>query len=412
MFINANKVRTILKRGFVTALKEKLLHLAADWIPRKSYYRPGAIVDVHSGGGSFEVDYVARAEVSETFLPEGFRESMIDKGYDCFETQSGRVRMFSNPIDRIVVKVPEGRIFSDNLKVAAYITKENNLLSDVSFQYIKESVSESESPVFRRKFFREPRRLRGRVLSLVAGGVSGRGNYYHWLIDVLPRLQTLAESRFAGQLDHVVVPQFDRDFQKTTLRLMGVEADQVVVCGPFTHLQCEELLLTSHPRGKRSILIPDWVFTLYDRLKQQVLTPGDYPKKIYVTRKDTKLRGVVDEDRLIEFLKGYGYEPVTLAEYDFDGKVNLFHAADSIISAHGAGLTNLMFSQRGARLLELFSEGFVDPVFVNMAERRNITFDHIVFGHHAAAYEDAKGQYEDVTINYPELVKKMETFEA
>jgi len=411
MFINANKIRTVLKRGLCTALREKLLHAGADLIPYKSHYRPTRIIDVHSSSENFETDYVARDEVSETYLPEGFKEIMIDKGYDRFQQEAGRTRMYSSPINRIAVRVPDGRIFSDNLKIAAYITKDNTLLSEVSFQYTRESVSETESPVFRRNFFREPLRLGGRTLSLVAGGVSGRGNYYHWLIDVLPRLQTLADSRFAGALDHVVVPQFGGAFQKTTRRLMGIGEEQIVVCGPFTHIQCDELLVTSHPRGTRSILVPDWVFELYDRLKQEVLVPDDYPKKLYVTRKDTKLRGVVDEDRLIEYLKGYGYEPVTLAEYDFDGKVNLFHAADSVISAHGAGLTNLMFSRPGTRLLELFSEGFVDPVFVNMAERRDISFDHIVFGHSRAAHEDAKGQYEDITIDYAALERKLEAFE-
>lgn len=411
MFVNANKIRTVLKRGVWAALKEKLLHAGADLIPYKSHYRPTKIDDVHSDSESFETDYVARDEVSETYLPEGFKETMIDKGYDHFQQEAGRMRMYSSPINRIAVKIPGGRIFSDNLKVAAYITEGNALLSEVSFQYVQESVSEAESPVFKRRFFREPLHLKGRTLSLVAGGVSGRGNYYHWLIDVLPRLQTLADSRFAGTLDHVVVPQFDRDFQKTTLRLMGVGEEQIVVCGPFTHIQCEELLVTTHPRGTRSILVPDWVFDLYDRLKQAVIESGDYPKKIYVTRKDTKLRGVVDEDRLIDYLKSYGYEPVTLAEHDFDGKVNLFHAADSVISAHGAGLTNLMFSRPGTRLLELFSEGFVDPVFVNMAERRDVTFDHIVFGHSRAAHEDAKGQYEDITIDYAALERKLEVFE-
>ncbi|MGZ0654000.1 glycosyltransferase family 61 protein [Coraliomargarita sp. W4R53] len=410
--INLNKLRTVLKRGAFKTLVEKASAQAVNWIPHKSGYRPDSVVDVRGGSDDFEVDCVDAGSVSETFLPQGFKEVMIDKGYDLFDLEVDPPRMYSSPIERLVVRVPSGRILSDNLKVAAYITRQNQLLSDVSFQYVGESVEESRSPVFRRRFFQDPVKLQGRVLSLIAGGVSGRGNYFHWLIDVLPRLQTLADSRFAGSVDYVIVPQYQRDFQKMTLQLMGISAEQIVECGPFSHFECEELLVTTHPRGKRSILVPDWVFSLYGRIKQEVLTTGDFPKKIYVTRLDTKLRGVKDEERLIEFLKTYGYEPVTLAEHDFDGKVNLFHAAESVISAHGAGLTNLIFSRPGTRLLELFSEGFIDPVFVNLAERRELVYSHLVFGNPNAAFEDAKGQYEDIIIDYATLEKKLQSFES
>jgi capsular polysaccharide biosynthesis protein len=90
--------------------------------------------------------------------------------------------------------------------------------------------------------------------------------------------------------------------------------------------------------------------------------------------------------------------------------VNLFDQAEAIVSPHGAGLTNLFFSNPGCRVLELFSEGFVDLFLLNLAERKKAEYDYLIFKNAKAAFEDQKGQYEDIFVDYEALKGKMEVF--
>jgi hypothetical protein len=401
MLLSINKFKALMKRGLLQLLLERLMLRATYWVSWNTEYRPTSVADICEVHAGVEVDRIQEQVVSRLRLPRPFYDVMLNKGYDAADVSESVVEMHSTPEDFIVAKLKGGRVYSDNLKTSAIITSDGGLLSGVSFQYVGESVSEASSQIFKQCFFKTPTHVEGTVFVMLAGGLSGRGNYYHWLIDILPRLYLLQQSRFSGKIDKYLVPQFDREFQKTSLRLMGVRDDQVIVCTPFTHLSCRDLVVASHPRGRRSLLVPDWVFNFYAEFKLKLIDRQQhYAKRIYITRKDSNLRGVYDEDRLISYLAQFGFEPVTLAEHDFDKKVNIFHAAEYIISQHGAGLTNLLFANEGCKLLELFSEGFVNPVLLNLAERRKVDYYYLIFNHQNAAHEDAKGQYEDLFVDY------------
>ncbi|MEM8868318.1 MAG: glycosyltransferase family 61 protein [Verrucomicrobiota bacterium] len=410
MFLNANKLKTIFKRGLLQSIKSfaysKLIYL----VPRNQRYRPTGIDKIGENPKGVEVKILQEDIVSETFVPKPMHAVMLDKGYDLDEEVGESVRMYSRPSRSLIAQIPKGRVYTDNLKTCAVISAENKLLTEVSFQYVTESTTEEESLIFKQRYFEAPERISGCVFVMIAGGVSGRGNYFHWLVDVVPRLQLLKESGLQAKVDKYLVPQYKSDFQKTTLRILGVDQSNIIECTPATHIECDLLIASSHPRGTKSVLIPDWVFSFYQEQKRKLLVAGAYPKRMYVTRKDSSLRGIIDENRLIDYLGGLGFEPVTLAEHDFDAKVNLFSNAEMIISAHGAGLTNLFFSNPGSRLLELFTEGFVDAVLMNLAERNEVTYDYIIFSKDNAAYEDAKGQYEDIIIDYSKLEAKLKTF--
>jgi len=405
MSFNINKLKALWKRGIFKLILNRLLLRASYLVPWNSCYRPNGVLDINTESPDVVVDIIHSDIVTTSLVPKAFFELMLQKFYDKTTVVGDYVEMQSVEETFRVAKLSEGRVYSDNLKTTAVITAGNLLLSEVSFQYVAgESTTEQNSSIFDQKFFRKPDRIDGSVFVMLAGGLSGRGNYYHWLIDVLPRLYLLQQSRFAQEVDKYLVPQYSSDFQKTSLRLMGVSEDQIIECDSFTHLSCRDLVVSSHPRGRKSLQVPDWVFDFYSDFKLKLLdSRKKRHKRIYITRKDSKLRGVYQEDRLIDYLKPHGFEAITLSEHDFDAKVNIFDAAEYIICAHGAGLTNLLFANKGCKLLEFFSEGFVNPLFMNLAEHRQVEYHYLIFDNKDAAHEDARGQYEDVFIDYDKM---------
>src|SRR5262249_17494431 len=75
--------------------------------------------------------------------------------------------------------------------------------------------------------------------------------------------------------------------------------------------------------------------------------------RIYISRRDAPGRRIVNEDELMAHLAQYGYREVVLSGLPLIEQIKIFSSASRVISMHGAGLVNIAFSPRGARLVEI-----------------------------------------------------------
>jgi capsular polysaccharide biosynthesis protein len=85
--------------------------------------------------------------------------------------------------------------------------------------------------------------------------------------------------------------------------------------------------------------------------------------RILISRPRTsKDRGryMENEDELFRALEPLGFRRYTLDSMPVEEQVALFHDADIVVGAHGAGLSNVIFADR-AKVLELFPASFVTP---------------------------------------------------
>ena len=74
---------------------------------------------------------------------------------------------------------------------------------------------------------------------------------------------------------------------------------------------------------------------------------------LYISRDKAKRRKVSNELELSSFLKSKGFEKVILEDYTLDQQIQLMNESKMAISCHGAGLTNIMFMQKGQTVIEL-----------------------------------------------------------
>lgn len=173
------------------------------------------------------------------------------------------------------------------------------------------------------------------------------GNYYHWLIDVLPRI--LHARRVCPELT-VVVPEAP-GFAVATLDALGVThitttssvaAGSIVVLDPgvsgWLHPEDVDLL-----RGLASTIEP------------HASDPGSRPScpGVYVSRSgsDRELR---EERVLEEALAQRGFLILRADSLpDWIDQVALFSSSRFVIGPHGAGLANLVFAPKDAHLIEL-----------------------------------------------------------
>src|SRR5262245_8450133 len=62
---------------------------------------------------------------------------------------------------------------------------------------------------------------------------------------------------------------------------------------------------------------------------------------------------VSNENQLLPILFGAGFEKIIPEALSFDEQVALFQGAECIAGAHGAGLTNIIFSSPGCQIIEI-----------------------------------------------------------
>lgn len=217
--------------------------------------------------------------------------------------------------------------------------------------------SPSEPSLFKRKALPPVRAIEGRValLSTLSGHI-----YYHWMIDLLPRIGLLRAAGFElDQIDWFVVNSLDSSFQRETLIQLGIPLEKVIESDKYPHLLGQELIVPSFPGDL------DWVPSHTTQFLRQHFLPEQQPpapsgiKHLYVSRSRSSYRHVLNEAAVLDCLTPLGFATVYLEELTVREQAQLFAHAEVIISAHGSGLTNLVFCQPGSKIIELFSPNYV-----------------------------------------------------
>ena len=142
-----------------------------------------------------------------------------------------------------MARIRNGRVLDH---YAAVITEDDTLLFDLSPYYGVRRAS--QHPVFLRVRLPEVRSVAGSVAVL---NTRGTDNYYHWLTDVLPRLELL---RRAGAEPEAYLVNRSTRFQRDMLDHLGITADR---CLEYPHLRADELIVPSLPDA--NLKTPPWV---------------------------------------------------------------------------------------------------------------------------------------------------------
>ena len=308
---------------------------------------------------------------------------MSDAFYDALIAHNKTARHEQVPA-AFALAIENGRVYADNPLSVAVIGPDDYLLGDVSFQYRRTTAARDFRPednnIFEQRYFRTPLRVAGTVCSLLCGGGAADGNYWHWLIDSLPRLHLLREAGLADSIDYYLVYDRRHPAVLETLALLGIRPGQVLDVRTTPHVKAERLLVTSPVRG-RGDHTPRWACRfLHDSfvpLAQQQVT-REFPPYVYINRRDTTARNVLNEPAVEAALAEYGIESFAMTGMPFLEQVALFSRAKVVVAVHGAGLTNLVFSPPGTPMLEFFPDSFVQSFFLELTQRLDQPYRHLV----------------------------------
>jgi hypothetical protein len=196
-----------------------------------------------------------------------------------------------------------------------------------------------------------------------------RRNYYHWMVDALPRLLVLRDYDPNAWL---IMPEPMPAYIEQTAQLLGFKNFVRLKEGEV--IQADVLLVPERvaPLGYHN---PDLVWRLRKELSANVLggpPTGTPSRRIFVSRSRQHLRRLANETEILEVLERYGFECVYFEETSFAEQVLLMHSTAILIGVHGANLVNLLFMQKGAQVVELMNED-------KFSKLGNANFENLIY---------------------------------
>ena len=190
-------------------------------------------------------------------------------------------------------------------------------------------------------------------------------NYYHFMVEFLPRILAV------GELDPTVRVLFHGDppaWAAGILSLLGfrylsvetevVHAERVWVVDPGLHTW-------PHPRDL------DRVVCAVDRVVPRSDQAGG---KLFVSRKGTA-RTIDDEEGLSAHLVNLGFLAVSPLALSFEAQIEHFRSASTVVGEHGAGLVNIMFMPPGSRVLELTTGSWWNGPYRRISAIRQLEYE-------------------------------------
>lgn len=220
-------------------------------------------------------------------------------------------------------------------------------------------------------------------------GGNGVSNYYHWLIEIAPKLLFITPQlleKFNIQyllLDDAVekIPSLQDilkiffNHQKLKLNIIYKNHEQLSLVSHLFYINHKNNYVFNAKEQLSSIhfsyFFPQLIKTVrHICLEQLVLNPSanKYPEKVFLARKTHAIRAY-NQEALLEYFEEQGFTPLYLEDYSFLEQVRIFHQARFIVGPTGAAWSNIIFSQEKTLAISWLPEQLSEfSVFSTLAE--------------------------------------------
>jgi hypothetical protein len=217
-------------------------------------------------------------------------------------------------------------------------------------------------------------------------------NYGHHLIEYLSRYWLLKESGIKP--DYYIMTRKEK-FQQQWIDLLDIDVNRIIPSNIHMLVQAEKLIVPNLTNNWEPIRhrgypgyakqwIPSWLVTCYqekflpDFLRKINLQTGKYAKRIYISRRAAKYRKLLNEDELIPILKKNKFIICIPENLEIKDQLMLFAEAEIVVGIQGAGFANIIFSNKNTKVMEIFSQYFLDSFTRILATALGIHYTYIV----------------------------------
>jgi Glycosyltransferase 61 len=231
-------------------------------------------------------------------------------------------------------------------------------------------------------------------------------NIFHLLVEhVVPAITAVIRNRAAVNRRITIVSQIDfpiLNFFTDYLNHAGFDAELKLISS-FDKIHVERLV-TSRAKA----IDADFNYAYREELDHMAafidaaVEKIEVPEICYIERSHTPRRNILNQAELKDSLAQQGVTSLRFNFQNFLLQVAVFRKSRVIISAHGAALTNMIFSTPKQTIVEIFPENLRPKCYINMASQHGVDYHPLIGspevgnGHFSAPILDIKSRLHQV----------------
>lgn len=224
-------------------------------------------------------------------------------------------------------------------------------------------------------------------------------NYFHWLIQTVPRLLAIRDLGFE---EHLVLPEsFElQGFHRESAQYVGIALDDATrIATPV--LRSKRLTVVHNPDDHPSLL-GRMATTMRERAPGEF---GEPSRRVYVSRRSASYRRVVNDDEIESLARSRGFEIVSFENLSFGEQVTLMSGCRLLLGPHGAGLANLVFMSAGGTVIEFLDSQRPNRLYFELASVMGLR--HLSIG--AKTTGTADSGFEDLEVDVDDVATAIDT---
>ena len=209
-------------------------------------------------------------------------------------------------------------------------------------------------------------RIRGPVLAVAEMSAE---LYYHWQLELLPRLGRIWSKALARWPDlRLWHNGGSSPWVQQCLERLGIGPERVLAAS--SHLQAETLLVpaVNDHFGSPSSAAMDWLENFWSLQGPEQQSPPATGTACWLGREGAVRRPVLAEGLWLDQLKGMGLKPLT--QGSIVEQMAQVSSAGIVLAPHGAGMANLMAAVPGSKVYEFVNPGYQPEYFTSLFERQ------------------------------------------
>jgi len=200
------------------------------------------------------------------------------------------------------------------------------------------------------------------------------GGYFHWVTEIAPRLWVA--DQYIDPAIPLLIPEYfitKWNFATAFLtpfnrRIITFKDNELPIVDNLTFISQTGGPFNYQPvpiRSSTALLKQYYFDSSY---------PADQWDKIYISRKHSGKRMILNEPEVEKLVTSFGYKVIQTEQQTIRDQVNVFSRAKRLVSIHGAGLSNMVFMPEGSSMIEIRHK--VDNPMLNFFYNLAHTFNH------------------------------------
>jgi capsular polysaccharide biosynthesis protein len=127
-------------------------------------------------------------------------------------------------------------------------------------------------------------------------------------------------------------------------------------------VRCRELIVATKAFQIQEYIAPP-ALALWSRLRASLSVPGDFPTRLFISRRHNPTRKLAEEEAVEALFARYGFTIFIPEDHDIRTQVSMFAGARLIAGCSGSNMFNIAFQREAAAILIL-----VSPLLVHYSE--------------------------------------------